>query len=107
MSWEESRFKEEANGRVKGRFCGGTEVILIHFGWLSEGIGKVSRESSWEVSSRNGDLEQLCCLSLAWCCSYRERGVTRHAPRASHGSDRARRELGTGLGVVKLGWAVL
>lgn len=96
MSWEELRFKEEANsGQVLWRDRGDA-----HAPWLSirECLESV-RESSWEVSSRNGDLEQPCCLSLAWCCSYRERGVTRHAPRAGHGSDRARRELGTGQGL--------
>lgn len=42
MSWEELRFKKEANGRVKGRFCGWMEVMLIHLDCSSESVRKVS-----------------------------------------------------------------
>lgn len=54
--------KEEADNGVKGRFCGGPEVILIHLGWLSEGVGKVSES---QVGKCQAEVETWS--SLAAC----------------------------------------
>lgn len=43
--------------------------MLVYLGCLQEGVGKVLEGRDGEVLSRNGDLEQPCCLLLAQRCS--------------------------------------